>query len=436
MAAKNNSGRMILTEYTFGQKSRDVALFYCDGMLEYLKVLPPEDRLAVGTILIGKCRHQVRNIPAAFFALDQDGTIGFLPTGDLKYTRVLNRPFQGKLSDGDEVLLQVKREPIKTKDYAVTDRLELAGRYCVAKFGAGRLFYPKSHHQSVKDVISSYFRRKGLCTEDGSLIGFAGYDLILRTKAQKLVDSKELDALYQDCDETLRALDSLVSTAVHRSCYTVLDKPSGWLGSVCEEIESCGFRIEECLTDSYRLYTEIQEKYRAGNTESDTPGNRYLTDAMTKAQDELQIRHYQDIQVPLSVLYNIPSRIEEALRTKVWLKNGGYICIEQTEAMTVVDVNSGSATRGKDSEKLYFETNMEAANEVLRQLRLRNITGVIVIDFINMAEKSREADILEFMKNKAAQDYQKIHIYEFTRLGLLEMVREKRGKSLRESINE
>ncbi|MCD8132092.1 MAG: ribonuclease E/G [Lachnospiraceae bacterium] len=448
MASKNNSGKLILTEYAFGQKSRDAALFYCDGTLEYLKVLPPGDNLAVGTILIGKCRHQVLNIPAAFFALNQEGTIGFLPTGDLKYTRVLNRHFQGKLSDGDEVLLQVKREPVKTKDYAVTDRIELAGRYCIAKFGSGRLFCSKNHHQSVKDVISSYFRQKGLCAADGSLIGFSGYDLILRTKAQKLVEAREMDVLYRDCDDTLRALDSLVSTAAHRSCYSVLEKPAGWFEGVCEEIESCGYKIEECLTDSYRLYTEMQEKYRAGDTAptdlcdqslnnlSSKLKKQSLTDVTAAAPDGSRIRYYQDSQVPLSVLYGISSRIEEALRTKAWLKNGGYICIEQTEAMTVVDVNSGSSTHGKDSEKLYFETNMEAAAEILRQLRLRNITGVIVIDFINMSDKSRETEILELMKNKAVQDYQKIHIYEFTKLGLLEMVREKKGKSLRESINE
>ncbi|MCD7806961.1 MAG: ribonuclease E/G [Lachnospiraceae bacterium] len=393
-------------------------MFYCDGTLEYLKILPQPDTLTVGTILIGKCRHQVRNIPAAFFALDQEGTTAFLPTKELRYTRVLNRQFQGKLSDGDEVLLQVKREPVKTKDYAVTDRIELAGRFCVAKLGSGRLFYSKSCQGDVRDVISSYFRYKGLCAPDESLIGFADYDLILRTKAQRMVEEQKLDVLHQDCSDTLKALDHLVRTAAHRSCYSILEKPAGWLENIRQEVGDCGFKIEEYVTDSFRLYTAIQEE---------------LSEQKSMTSDP-PIRYYQDPQVSLPLLYNIPSRVEEALHTKVWLKNGGYLCIEQTEAMTVVDVNSGSATQGRDSQKLYFETNMEAAAEVLRQLRLRNITGIIIIDFINMEQKAQETEILNFMKNLAAHDYQKIHIYEFTKLGLLEMVREKKGKSLKESI--
>ncbi len=408
-----SNGKLILTEYTFGNRKRDIAFFLKDNRMEYLKVLPREDALLAGTILIGKCRHQVPDIPAAFFALNQDGEIGFLSTKNTDHLKVLNRPFKGKLADGDEVLLQVRREPVKTKEYAVSGNIELQGRFCVAKFGSGRLFFSKSHQECVKDVISSYFRQKALCAPDLSLIGYAGYDIILRTRAGKMTDSADhLDALYHDCADTLTALEQIVSQAANRSCFSVLEKSVGWLESVREDLNSCGFQVHEYVTDSYRLYTSLQEN----------------------AQEQEHLLYYQDQQVSLPVLYNISARIEEALSMKVWLKSGGYLCIEQTEAMTVIDVNTGKATRGKDAEKLFFETNMEAASEVLRQLRLRNITGVIVVDFINMADRSHEESVLKTMKTQAALDYQKVHIYEFTKLGLLELTREKRGKSLRESI--
>lgn len=246
----------------------------------------------------------------------------------------MNRPFKGKLADGDEVLLQVRREPQKTKEYAVSCNIELRGHFCVAKFGSGRLFFSKNHQENTKDVISSNFRQKALCTPDGSLIGYSYYDLILRTSAEKLTrnDPEGMDILYQDCADTLSALDHLVRDAYNRSCFSVLEKPAGWSRRILDDISACGFYVSECVTDSYRLYTSLQ----------------------TELKSDPQIRFYQDSQVSLPVLYNISSRIEEALNTKVWLKNGGYLCIEQTEAMTVVDVNTGKATRGKDAEKLFF----------------------------------------------------------------------------------
>ncbi len=314
------------------------------------------------------------------------------------------------------MLRQVRREALNTKEYAVSGNIELQGRFCVAKFGSGRLFYSKSHRECVKGIVSSYFRQKALCASDLSLIGYPGYDLILRTRAENMTDSAgHMDALYRDCADTLSALDLLVKDSESRSCFSILEKPIGWLESVREDLSSCGFQINEYVTDSYRLYTSLQENV---------------------LKQDPQIRYYQDNQVSLPVLYNISSRVVEALNTRVWLKNGGYLCIEQTEAMTVIDVNTGKATRDKDSEKLFFETNMEAASEILRQLRLRNVTGIIVVDFINMADRSHEEAVLKLMKTHAAHDYRKIHIYEFTKLGLLELTREKRGKTLRESINE
>ncbi|MCD7862329.1 MAG: ribonuclease E/G [Lachnospiraceae bacterium] len=257
-----------------------------------------------------------------------------MSTKNTEHLKVLNRPFKGKLADGDEVLLQVRREPQKTKEYAVSCNIELRGHFCVAKFGSGRLFFSKNHQENTKDVISSNFRQKALCTPDGSLIGYSYYDLILRTSAEKLTrnDPEGMDILYQDCADTLSALDHLVRDAYNRSCFSVLEKPAGWSRRILDDISACGFYVSECVTDSYRLYTSLQ----------------------TELKSDPQIRFYQDSQVSLPVLYNISSRIEEALNTKVWLKNGGYLCIEQTEAMTVVDVNTGKATRGKDAEKLFF----------------------------------------------------------------------------------
>ena len=125
---------------------------------------------------------------------------------------------------------------------------------------------------------------------------------------------------------------------------------------------------------------------------------------------------------------------EEALDTRVWLKCGGYLVIEPTEAMTVIDVNSGKNEAKKAGEDTYYQVNLEAAEEVARQLRLRNLSGIIIVDFINMAEKERQKELLETLKNLTAGDPQHPRIVDMTPLGLVEITRKKSHPTLAEQF--
>ena len=148
------------------------------------------------------------------------------------------------------------------------------------------------------------------------------------------------------------------------------------------------------------------------------------------------VRQYTDTAFPLAKLYSLESGISEALSRQVWLKSGGYLVFDHTEAMTVIDVNSGKYTpsRNTDKESAYLTVNMEAAAEICRQLRLRNLSGIIVVDFINLNDKKDQEILLKLLKDESAKDPLPVSIVDITALGLVEITRKKELPSLYEQI--
>lgn len=171
----------------------------------------------------------------------------------------------------------------------------------------------------------------------------------------------------------------------------------------------------EILTDDPQIYRQLSE------------GDHPLL-------KQKSIRFYDDPAISLRLLYSLERGMEEALDTRVWLKCGGYLVIEPTEAMTVIDVNSGKNEAKKAGEDTYYQVNLEAAEEVARQLRLRNLSGIIIVDFINMAEKERQKELLETLKNLTTGDRQHPRIVDMTPLGLVEITRKKSHPTLAEQF--
>ena len=142
-----------------------------------------------------------------------------------------------------------------------------------------------------------------------------------------------------------------------------------------------------------------------------------------------KLRLYEDELLPLYKLYSLETILSRTLNKKVWLKSGGYLVIEQTEALTAVDVNSGKMVKKKDS---FLKTNLEAAEELVRQIGLRNLSGMIIVDFINLQEKAEEEQLVSALKKYIQQENTGIVYVDMTRLGLVELTRKKNGKTLRE----
>ena len=174
--------------------------------------------------------------------------------------------------------------------------------------------------------------------------------------------------------------------------------------------------LTEIVTDENAIFDELKNIY----AESPEMQNK--------------LRFYQDT-FPLDKLYSIESKITEALSKKVWLKCGGFLIIEPTEALTVIDVNSGKFDKKGDSEAFYKKVNEEAACEIARQIKLRNISGIIIIDFINMSLESNQKALLDTLSRCVSKDKVKTHVIGMTSLGLVEMTRTKTAKPLAEQIS-
>ena len=143
---------------------------------------------------------------------------------------------------------------------------------------------------------------------------------------------------------------------------------------------------------------------------------------------------YSDKLVTLAALFGVEKKLSEALSSKVWLENGGFLYIEPTQAMTVIDVNSGKYDKKLISEEAYFQINISAAKEIARQIVLRNLSGIIIIDFINMKNKENNKKLLEFLGELFRNDLNSARIIDITKLGLVEITRKKTGKTIYEQI--
>ncbi len=413
------SGKLIITSYPYEKSNKErkigpVACFIANNRLEYLKVILDSDALPAGSIVTGKVKNIVPNINAAFVALDKEQSMGFLPLTDSAQAVITNRTYQGKLQQGDEVLVQIVREPMKTKEATLSSKLKISGRYIVVQTGSGRLLFSKKLSAKMKETLVNYLVSKAIITRDKQLIGVDTVDITVRTCTS--VEALQSNAFLKELEDMISGFLRMINQAAMRTCYSVHVKPISWLEEVWNELSACGFEIEEYVSDDIQIINTLKE---------------YVSDEYAD-----NIRYYQDEKVSLQALYGLNAKVDELRQKKVWLPSGGYLYIEPTEAMIVVDVNSGKAIhKEKTTEALYAEINKEAALELTRQLRLRNLSGMVLVDFINMKDKAKEQEILKLVKNCSERDFSKITVYEFTKLGLLELTRNKKSKGLHECLS-
>lgn len=153
-------------------------------------------------------------------------------------------------------------------------------------------------------------------------------------------------------------------------------------------------------------------------------------------EDCNKLRFYEDRSYPLKAAWRLEKGMDEALSTKVWMKSGAYLIIEPTEALTVIDVNTGKCVTGKNKQETIRKINLEAAKETARQLRLRNLSGIIIVDFVDMEDPKDEQRLLETMREQLKYDPMKAAAVDITSLGLMEVTRKKQRKTLKEQAKE
>lgn len=416
-----NNGKIIITTL----KNRTFALLYRDNRILSVQVLKTEEH-AVGSIYVGKVQSISENIGAAFVDIG-GGCLTFLPLAEAKSAKITNRKADGKLKAGDELVVQIVKEAMKSKLAGVSTKLTLTGRYVVVgeytqkepvvkmvpPKDTGQKTMPKSDdarqpgaiHVSAKLDEQAKERFRNLKSLQQIA---ADYSLIVRTNAASLGDDTPLIAEATELSETLT---HILQIADKRTCYSCLYRSHpDWAVFVENAYRT---EYDEVVTDLADVYRGLQE---------------------ICGRISVPVRFYDDPLLPLYKLYALETRLQELTDKKVWLKSGGYLVIEPTEALVSIDVNTGKFETGKEPEETYYRINTEAAEAIAWQLRARNLSGIILVDFINLKNKEHETALLEQMRNLVKTDPVHARVVDMTALGLMEITRKKIDQSLAQQL--
>ncbi len=350
-------------------------------------------------IYTGKVVNIVRNIHAAFVEI-ADGIVCYYSLDENKhhiYTGATpNRP----LAAGDEILIQVNRDDIKTKQPAATSNLNFPGKYVVLT--------ADKHWIGVSGKIKSARRREEL---KNLVLDIAREDfgLIIRTNAAEAED----DDIREEATRLVETYDRVLLTGRCRTARSLIyEAPEGYLAMIRDQRDLGDNQI---ITDQQDIYDRTQEFLLMQGMS---------TDGLSLYEGE----------IGLDSLYRISHTLEAATSQRVWLRSGGYLVIQPTEALTVIDVNTGKAIKGKHQEEHFLKINLEAAKEVARQTRLRNLSGIIIVDFIDLRKKEDEEVLMQELNKLLSRDRIKTQLIDMTKLHLVEITRKKVRKPLHEQL--
>jgi len=372
----------------------------------------PSDEGILGNIYLGKVKNIVKNINAAFIEIE-GGRVCYYSMGE-NLNPIMAQDAGGKRNDkkagsnlkiGDELIVQVVKEDVKTKAPVVSANLNFTGKYAALTYGKTAI--------GISSKINDEKERKRL-KEIALKYGNKEFGIIIRTNAAYVSEER----IASEIEKLIASYENIRKYGIYRTSFSLLYKtPPNY---ICDLRDSYTDNVDEFVTDDLELYNNMKE---------------YLQTYQPEDIDKLRL--YQDELVSLSALYGIGDKINDAIRPMVWLKSGGSIVIQPTEALTVIDVNTGKAIAGKKkTQETFLKVNREAAKEIARQIRLRNLSGIIIIDFIDMElEKDKEL-LMEELKEYFRKDPIKTTLVDMTALGLVEVTRKKVRKPLHEQFQE
>ena len=397
--------RLAITRVALNEKlnKKHLAYIMLDEKRDFVdfQVFNDEESL-LNSIFVARVDNIVPNINAAFVRISPK-QVCYLPLEDIQAPLYVKKQSELKpLSIGDEIVVQVIKDAIKTKDPVVSTKLTLTGKYCVLTTQNTSLGVSKK----IKDddyLQMSELLRTNVCEQSKE----HDFGMIVRTNALEATE----EALVNDLRDTVERFLELKLKSIHQCAFAVLEKPEA---PYIQKLKSADLSaLDAVFTDEVDIFTEIEEKLP------------YL-------KDKGLLKLYKDDKVSLGTLYNFRGSVDKLVEKHIWLKSGANIIIEQLETMTVIDVNSGKNI--SKNEKAILDINKEAAIEIARQLRLRNISGMIIIDFINMKAKEHMDELITVLKEQIKHDSVPCTFMDVTKLGLVELTRKKTYKSLKEMI--
>jgi len=381
-----------------------------------LFVEKPERERMVGDIYLGKVVNVVKGMRAAFVDIGQkqDAFLHFSDIGESFSTvsAIIDRgednhheeeipPEQIKV--GQEILVQIIKEPISTKGSRLTTQISIPGRFTV--------LVPNSSMVGVSKKIDSLKERRRLRKVAKSLRPDS-FGIIVRTVAE----GRNVPVLKADIEQLYKIWQKLEKKLKGVKPPMLVYKDMGMTSSVIRDLFTRD--VNRLIVDTRKLYREI---------------NSYLKDVARNLANSVE---YYNKKIPIFDYYGIEAEIEKSLARKVWLKSGGYVIFDQTEALAAIDVNSGKFIGRKDHEQNSLRINLEAANEIARQLRLRDLGGIIVIDFIDMRDDRNKKRLHDEFRRELRKDRAQANITPISEFGLIEMTRERVRPSLMFTFSE
>ena len=402
-----------------GEQDFMVSALYDENrtMLEVsLSALDEESLL--GNLYIGRVENVVKNLNAAFIRISPE-QICYYSMDDYKNPLFTKKVSVKKpLVEGEELVVQVTREALKTKEPAVTTNLNFTGKYAVLTTENQRIGISAKLSKTDRERLKSL----------AETIEHPDFGLILRTNAKDATDEEILEEIQGLAEEW----QNLKETAKHKTCYSCLKKePPAYLKEIVNLPTSS---VNELITDDRNVFLKLCSNF--GITEDDlwTKGSVSVPIDEVNVTETLTLRYYHDSLLSLSSLYSVKSSVEKAIAEKVWLNSGAYLIIQPTEAMTVIDINTGKNVAKKGVQENFLKINKEAAIEIAHQLRLRNLSGIIIVDFMNLASKEAEAELMSTFRAALKNDPVPTQLIDMTKLGLVEVTRKKVRKSLPEVL--
>lgn len=377
-----------------------------NGVLHEVHIERARRRGLVGNVYKGRVSRVLPGMQAAFIEIGLERT-AFLHASDIVQTTAEKQgngirsteAIMELLREGQDVIVQVVKDPMGTKGARLTTQISIPSRYLVYMPGADHIgvsqkIEDETERQRLKDIINKY----------AAEFDPGGY--IIRTVGEGVGD----DAIYSD----MRFLQRFWNAIKEHS-----------------DTDASGSLIHEDLPLAMRTMRDLSgtaiEKVRIDSNETFNKVHKFASKFIPELANCIE---YYPGERPIFDIYGIEDEIRKALERKVALKSGGYLIIDQTEAMTTIDVNTGAFVGHRNLEETIFKTNLEATQAIVRQLRLRNLGGIIIIDFIDMLDPEHRRQVLRALEKNLERDHAKTHISEVSSLGLVEMTRKRTRESL------
>ena len=402
-----------------------------NGVLQEVYIERSQKKGLVGNIYKGRVSRILPGMQAAFIDTGLERT-GFLHTSDIvtisdefmpdEQENLQLPSIDSVLQEGQEILVQVIKDPLGSKGARLTTRLSLPSRYLVfipdyPTIGISQRIEDEKERERLRNIILQYrsgIEKLAVGNEDNVVLHSAIREseilnkggFIVRTAAEGVSE----EDIYRDIEFLHKLWDSTVIKAKNIKPPAIVyeDLPLA-LRTMRDLVHS---EIEKVRIDSRETYHRVMEFSK-----------QFIPEFLGRIE-------YYPGEHPILDLYSVEDEIQKALGRKVQLKSGGYLIIDQTEAMTTIDVNTGAFVGHRNLEETIFKTNLEAAQTIARQLRLRNLGGIIIIDFIDMQDSDHQRQVVRSLEKNLERDHSKVTISELTSLGLVQLTRKRTRESL------